>query len=58
VLARTEALLNRDAISPVNRLTTSFANSSAMAASVQDATMHALFAALVQWNVREFDEIS
>jgi hypothetical protein len=53
VLARTEALLNRDAISQVNRLTTSFANSSAIGASVQDDTMHAPFAALVEWNVRE-----
>jgi hypothetical protein len=37
----------------VKRLTTSVENSSAIGASVQDATMHALFAALVQSNVRE-----
>jgi hypothetical protein len=32
MFAKTDALLNRDAISPVNRLTTSLANSSAIAA--------------------------
>jgi hypothetical protein len=45
--------LKRDAISPLNCATTLLANSSAMAASVQDGTMHALFAALVEWNVRQ-----
>jgi hypothetical protein len=50
------ALLNREAISPVKRLTNSVENSCAMAASVQDGTMHAPFGALVQWNVRETGE--
>jgi hypothetical protein len=51
-VARADALLSRDAISPVNCATTCFVNSSAMSASVQDDTMHAPFAALVEWNVR------
>jgi hypothetical protein len=53
VVASAEALLNREAISPVKRSTTVVENSSAMALSVQDATMHAPFATLVQSNVRE-----
>jgi hypothetical protein len=50
VVARADALLNRDAIWSVKRLTTSFVNL-AVPASVQDASMHAPFAAEVEWNV-------
>ena len=53
MVARAEALLNRDAISPVKRLTTSLQILRPFGASVQDATMHAPFAALVQSNVRD-----
>jgi hypothetical protein len=53
VVASSDTLPNRDAISPVKRLTTSLANSAVISASVQDATMHAPFAPAVQSNVRE-----
>jgi hypothetical protein len=56
-VARAEALFSRDAISPVNCATTLLTNSSAIGASVQDATMHALFAAVVEWKVRLFWKI-
>ena len=46
-------LPKRDAISPVKRLTNSVENSLAIGASVQDATMHAPFAALVQSKVQK-----
>jgi hypothetical protein len=52
-VARAEALFSRDAISPVNCATTLLANSLTRSASVQDDTMHAPFAAEVEWNVRK-----
>ena len=54
LVSNAEASPNRDAISPVKRLTTSIENSCAIGASLEDATMHASFALLVQSNVREF----
>jgi hypothetical protein len=48
-----DVLFKRDAISPVKRSTISAINSSAIGVSIQDSTMHALFEALVQSDVRK-----